>query len=310
MIVTVTLNPAIDEEYIVPDFAPGSWFRAKKIDRSPGGKGVNVSLVLKQLGYESTAMGFLAGFNGEYVRDSLKRLGMTTNFVHTRGETRTNVFVVDEVSHVGTGVTEAGPYVTEEALARFIINYKRILKRAKVILFGGSLPPGVPQDIYRELIALAREAGVATFFDAAEAPFMAGLEGAPTVAKVDHRFMSRVAGVRLNSIDNLIEVVSGLHERGVEWAIANYRTYGDVFFTPEGIYLGEFDRKGVVSLFCADDALMAGLIVARLEEMDVETSIRFALACAWKNSLRVAKGFEDRAALGDLLEKVHLEKLE
>ncbi|QTX31303.1 1-phosphofructokinase family hexose kinase [Aminithiophilus ramosus] len=310
MIVTVTLNPAIDEEYVVPDFAPGGWFRATKIDRSPGGKGVNVSLVLKQLGYDSAAMGFLAGFNGEYVRDSLKRLGLTTNFVHTRGETRTNVYVVDEVSHVETGVAEAGPYITEEALGRFLINYKRLLKRADCVLFGGSLPPGVPQDIYRELIVLAREAGVVTFIDAAGAPLMAGLEGIPSFAKVDHRFMSRVAGVRLNSLDNLIEVVSGLHERGVLWAVANYRTCGDVFFTPEGIFLGEFGRKGIVSLFGSDDALMAGLTVGHLERMTVEASIRFALACAWENALHVEKGCRSRKAVEDLLEKVHVERLE
>lgn len=310
MIVTVTLNPAIDEEYVVPEFVPGGWFRATTTDRSPGGKGINVSLVLKQLGYDSAAMGFLAGFNGEYVRDSLKRLGLTTNFVHIKGETRTNVYIVDEVGHVETGIVEAGPYVKEEALARFMAYYRRLLKRADCILFGGSLPPGVPQGIYRDLIVLARGEGVPTFIDAAGAPLMAGLEGAPTVAKVDHRFMSRLAGVRLSSLDNLIEVVSGLHDRGVEWAVTSYRNYGNVFSTPKGIYLGEYDRKGLVSLFGSDDALMAGLALARTEKMDVEEAIRFSLACAWENSLHVEKGCRSREAVEELVDRVHIEKLE
>ena len=73
MIVTVTLNPAVDEEYVVPEFRPGGWFRATKVQRSPGGKGINVSLVLKQLGLETAAMGFLAGFSGEYIRDFLRQ---------------------------------------------------------------------------------------------------------------------------------------------------------------------------------------------------------------------------------------------
>jgi 1-phosphofructokinase len=310
VIVTVTLNPAIDEEYVVPEFAPGGWFRATKTDRSPGGKGVNVSLVLKQLGYDSAAMGFLAGFNGEYVRDSLKRLGLTTNFVHMRGETRTNVYIVDEVGHVETGIAEGGPYVKEEALARFMVNYRRLLKRADCILFGGSLPPGVPQDVYRELIELARQEDVVTFIDAAGAPLMAGLEGIPAVAKIDHRFMSRLSGVRLDSLDNLIEAVSGLHRQGIEWAVTNYRNHGDVFFTPQGIYLGEFERRGVVSLFGSDDALMAGLIVAQMEKMDVENTIRFALACAWENSLHVEKGCRSREAVEALLDRIRVERLE
>ena len=90
MIVTVTLNPAVDEEYLVPEFRPGSWFRASQVNRSAGGKGINVSILLRQMGYDSAALGFLAGYNGEYIRDALRRERVTTNFVHVRGETRTN----------------------------------------------------------------------------------------------------------------------------------------------------------------------------------------------------------------------------
>ncbi len=82
MILTVTLNPAVDEEYVVPEFRPGGWFRATKSSRSPGGKGINVSTLLAQFGYTSTAMGFLAGFNGEYIRNALRASRITTDFVH------------------------------------------------------------------------------------------------------------------------------------------------------------------------------------------------------------------------------------
>ena len=92
MIVTVTLNPAVDEEFVVSDFRPGGWFRSTQADRTPGGKGINVSIMLRQLGYESTTMGYLAGFNGSYILDSLRRKRITTSFIHVRGETRTNVY--------------------------------------------------------------------------------------------------------------------------------------------------------------------------------------------------------------------------
>lgn len=136
MIITVTLNPAVDEEYVVPEFRPGGWFRASETNRSAGGKGVNVSLILSQLGYSSAAMGFLAGFNGEFIRDELRKKRITTNFVHVRGETRTNVYIVDEIGHVETGVTESGPYVSEGALGRFLNNYDRMLTRAKFVYMG------------------------------------------------------------------------------------------------------------------------------------------------------------------------------
>lgn len=140
-VMTVTMNPAIDIQYAVPDFSPGRWFQASEADRSAGGKGVNVSIILQQLGYESAAMGFLAGFCGEYVRDTLRRLKLTTNFVNVIGESRTNVYIVDEVGRIETGVTEPGPYISDEPLGRFMKNYERMLSRARLVYLGGSLPP-------------------------------------------------------------------------------------------------------------------------------------------------------------------------
>lgn len=311
MIVTVTLNPAVDEEYLVQDFAPGSWFRASSSNRSPGGKGINVSLLLRQLGHESAAMGFLAGFNGDYIRDVLRRQKITTNFVHVPGETRTNVYVVDKLGHVETGISESGPLVSEEALSRFMANYKRMLSRASIVIIGGSVPPGVNQDIYRDLVSLANKAGVTTFLDAAGPAFMAGIEAGPFFAKIDHRFMSQLSGKSLSSLDSLIDIVSDLHDQGVKWAVASYHVYGDLFFAPDGsIYLANLgDRSDVVSLFSAGDALAAGLIVAHKEKMSPEEAIRFSMACAMEDSTHVGKGIKGREALDRYLSTVEIEKI-
>ncbi len=309
MIVTVTLNPAVDEEFIVSDFQPGGWFRSRNANRSPGGKGINVSLLMSQLGYESAAMGFLAGFNGGYIRDVLRREKITTNFVHVKGETRTNVYIVDDTGHVETGISEPGPFIPEEAFDLFLTNFERMLKRADLVVMGGSLPPGVPQDSYARLITMAKDQKVPVWIDAAGAPLMSGLEAAPNVAKIDHRFMSKISGVSLTSLDNLIEVVSRLHDQGIEWAVTSYHTYGDVFFTPEGIYLALIDRRTVISLFGASDALIAGMVLAWKENMNVEDTIRFALACAWDDATRVEKGFKSREAIEQRIPLVKLEKL-
>jgi 1-phosphofructokinase family hexose kinase len=309
LIVTVTLNPAVDEEYLLPEFRPGGWSRATHVDRSPGGKGINVSMILSQLGCESAAMGFLAGFTGEYVRDVLRRHRITTNFVHVPGETRTNVYIVDEIGHIETGIAELGPYIPEDALGRLVTNFDRMLHRAHLVSIGGSLPPGVPQDFYRELVRNAKGKGIPTFIDAAGAPLMAALEAGPTVAKIDHRFMARVAGIPLTSIDNLIEIVSKVHDQGVEYAVTSYRSYGDVFFTPEGIYLAALDRRNFVSMFGAGDALMAGLVVAYDERMSAEECVRFSMACAYEDSLHVEKGVRSREAVEVLMDRIEVEKL-
>lgn len=309
MIVTVTLNPAIDEEYVVPEFRPGGWFRVSRVQRSPGGKGINVSLILKQLGVETAAMGFLAGFSGEYVRDVLRKAQITTNFLHVRGETRTNVYIVDEVGKVETGLAELGPYISEDEIARFLSNYERILKRTELVVLGGSLPPGVPQDFYCELIRLAKHREIPTLIDAAGAPLLAALDEGPTYAKVDQRFMANYEGVALNSLDNLIEAVQRVHSHGVEWVIASYRTYGNVFCTHEGVFLAEFDRKGVVSMFGSGEALIAGLILGGRERMETKDRIVFGMAAALENALHVEKGIRDREAVERLIPRIRFERL-
>lgn len=138
---------------------------------------------------------------------------------------------------------------------------------------------------------------------------MAALDAGPTMVKIDHRFMSRVMGTSLTSLDNLIEVVSSLHGKGVEWAIASYRTYGDVFFSPAGIYLALADRKSVRSIFSASDALLAGLVIAREEGMSPEDSIRFSMASAWECSAHTGKGIRSREAVEEYLPLVELERL-
>ena len=309
MIVTVTLNPAVDEEYLVPEFRPGSWFRATSVNRSAGGKGINVSILLRQMGCDSAALGFLAGYNGEYVRDALRRERITTNFVNVRGETRTNTYVVDEVGHVETGIAELGPYIPEEALSRFFRNYERILHRADGVVMGGSLPPGVPQDIFRELTLLARRHGKPVFIDASGSPLLMALEGGPTVAKIDHRFMSLVMGVPLSTLDNLIGVAQKIHSQGVPWVVASYRTYGDLFSTPEGVFIAEVERKGIVSLFGASDALLAGLVLGLGERMPAEDAIRFAMAAALEDAMHMEKGVRSRASVEQHLSKVKLDRV-
>ena len=279
MILTVTMNPAVDEEYFLSEFHAGSWFRASKVVRSAGGKGINVSVILAQLGYESAAMGFLAGYNGEYIRDELRKHQITTNFVHVPEETRTNVFIVDQTGNLETGIAEPGPYVSEEALERFLINYKRMLGRANFVFIGGSLPPGVPQDIYRELVKLAKEGGNEVFVDAAGVTLTAALDAKPTFAKIDRRYVSRVSTKPFVSLDGIIDLFNQAHAHGVTCCLTSYRSYGEVFSLPGGVYLAEIEREGVVSMLGAGEALMAGFIVGKKENMSEEERVRFAMAC-------------------------------
>ncbi len=310
MILTVTLNPAVDEQYLLPQFELGSWSRAQSSRRTPGGVGINVALTLSQLGYDVAAMGFLAGFNGDYIRDALARRRITTNFVHVTGETRTNVHILDGLGQVETGISEEGPSIAQEALERFLDNYKRMTSRASAVVIGGSLPPGVPQDIYRDLCVIARKVGLPVYVDALGPQCLAAMDGSPFFAKVDHRFISALAGQVVDSLDSLVAALQYVHDLGVQWAAASYHVYGDVYLTPKGLFLASLsDREYARSLFGASDALVAGLVAAHSEAMDAEDAVRFSMACAVEESSHALKGVSSREAVERCLAWVNIQRL-
>jgi 1-phosphofructokinase family hexose kinase len=311
MIVTVTLNPAVDEEYLLSQLTVGGWSRAVSSQRTAGGKGINVALMLTQLGYSAAAMGFLAGFNGEYVRDALRRQNVTTNFVHVQGETRTNVYIVDNKGGLGTGISESGPLIDEEAQKRFMMNYRRMINRASAVVMGGSLPEGVPKDIYRTLGVMAKEAGLPVFIDTDGTPFLMSLESLPHFAKIPDGLIEKLAGKPLDSLDTFVSAAKRVHDMGVPWVAASYRVYGDVFVTPRGIYLSTLEEKEESrSLFTAADALVTGMVVAEAEGMGVTDAIRFAMACAMENTSHTLKGLGGRGAVERFQPGIKVEKID
>ncbi|MDY3869449.1 MAG: 1-phosphofructokinase family hexose kinase [Pyramidobacter sp.] len=311
MIVTVTLNPAVDEEYELPEFRVGEFSRAASSQRTAGGKGINVALMLAQLGYSAAAMGFLAGFNGEYIRDALRRQNVTTNFVHVQGETRTNVYIADSKNGSGTRIAEKGPVIDEDALKRFMTSYRRMINRASAVVIGGSLPGGVPFDFYKSLCLIARQAGLPVFIDANGDAFLSALDALPNFVKIPDDMIGVLAGTSGDSLEAAVAAVKNVRSRGIPWAAASYRVYGDVFATPDGVFLTTADVQGdSASLFTAADALVAGIVVAEAEGMRTEGSIRFSMACAMENASHVLKGVGGREAVERFLNRVRVERID
>jgi fructose-1-phosphate kinase PfkB-like protein len=170
----------------------------------------------------------------------------------------------------------------------------------------------VPQDAYKDLILHCEEAKVPVFIDASGPALTAALEARPMVVKFNHRFLLSTLGYPMGSLDDILNFVSKIHDNGIEWSVTTYGTVGNIFYTPQGIYLvdiGREEKEQMVSLLAIDDALMAGLAVALLEEMDVELAVRFAQACALEDTLHVRKGIRGRSMVESLVPKIMVEKL-
>ncbi|MCL2684329.1 MAG: PfkB family carbohydrate kinase [Synergistaceae bacterium] len=297
MIVTITPNPAMDESYATDNFVPGKWYRAKGVVRSPGGRGVNVSIILQQLGYDSVTTGFLAGHTGSNIREDLLSRGITTNFVNIKGENRTDTFIKDEACGIETALTEEGPYVSPAAVKRFFWNLERILPRATAAYMGGSLPPGTPDDFYKEAIDRIKKKNIPVYIDASGTPLDLAIEALPTVVKIDQRFAGEVSDVTPALLDNLKEVSKRIFDEGVDWIVTSYFNRSNLFCTTKGFFLAEVSIDNPVTYRAASDALSAGMIAAREEHMGIEDTIRFGMSCLLQTVCCPRKGLP---SLGDV----------
>ncbi|MGB5061040.1 MAG: PfkB family carbohydrate kinase, partial [Candidatus Promineifilaceae bacterium] len=165
MIYTVTLNPAVDKELVVPELAFDSVLRAGKTRVDFGGKGFNVSRMLQALGSESTAIGFAGGKSGDLLREGLESLGIGIDFVPVSGETRTNVSVVTEPASHYLKVNEPGPTISASELDELRRKVRALSREGDWWVLAGSLPPGVPTAVYAHLIADIQAAGGRVILD-------------------------------------------------------------------------------------------------------------------------------------------------
>ena len=179
MILTVTLNAAIDKRYVVNNFKTGEVNRVKECTYVPGGKGLNVSKPASIYGAEVTATGFVGGYAGAYIENALKPFGIKSAFYHVAAESRSCINIWDEVNKVQTEFLEPGFTLTEEDFAGFEEKFRNLVKEAKVVTMSGSVPKGLDGTAYQRLIKIVKEAGIPVILDTSGKLLEMGIEAAP-----------------------------------------------------------------------------------------------------------------------------------
>lgn len=182
MIITVTLNPAIDKTAQVETMVPNGLNRLSNVMLDVGGKGINVSKAIKELGGESICTGFVAGSNGEWIESELDRMGLKYSFVHVDGNTRMNLKVLDKEMNL-TELNETGQEINSEDLSKFKEKLMDMVNPGDMVVLSGSVPKGVPTTIYRDLIVLLKEKGAKVILDADGDLFTYGVEAGPDLIK-------------------------------------------------------------------------------------------------------------------------------
>ncbi|GAB3156817.1 1-phosphofructokinase family hexose kinase [Micromonospora sonneratiae] len=269
MILTVTLNAALDVTYRVDALEPGAVHRIAGITERAGGKGVNVARILHALGEQVLATGLTGGATGTRLRDLLAADGVPEAFMPISGESRRTV-VVSADDGATTGFWEPGPPVTSDEWQGFLARYRALLAGVEVVALCGSLPPGVPVDAYATLIGYARTAGVATVLDADGDPLRYGVPAGPDVVKPNAAELSGLHSsllgrrVTVGNLDEALAAANATRKLGAASVVASLGRAGLLAVTGDGVWHARTSEQLAGNPTGAGDACVAALARGRL----------------------------------------------
>ena len=274
MIYTVTLNPSIDYVIEVPTFNLGSLNRMTRDLKLPGGKGINVSRVLKQLGHQSTALGFLGGFTGEFIQEWLDNEEINTNFTPIQGDTRINVKLKSDQE---TEINASGPIITDSEAKDFLTVVKQLTSEDVVIL-SGNQPASLPDDFYQKIIIKIKSLGAEFVMDTTGQTLLDSLSFHPLLVKPNHHELAEMFHVTFNSVEEMIPYGKKLIEMGASYALVSMAGDGALFFTTDNVYQSTVPKGIVKNSVGAGDSMVAGFVGTLLKENDSQLAFKTGVA--------------------------------
>lgn len=289
MIYTVTFNPALDYVVRMDELALGQVNRTVSEDVQLGGKGINVSWVLRELGHENVALGFVAGFTGKAIEDGLAAKGVATDFIHLpAGLTRINVKLK---AGEETEINGKGPDISAEALEE-LLHKLDALGEGDVLVLAGSIPASMPSDVYESILARLEGKKVLCAVDATRDLLVNVLKYRPFVIKPNNHELGEIVGRVLNTEDEIVAAARTLQEKGARNVLVSMAGDGALLLDEQGQTHRIGCPKGkVVNSVGAGDSMVAGFVAGYLQSGDYTTALRLGTACgsATAFSLGLAK---------------------
>ncbi len=313
MIISVTLNAAIDRTVAVPNFRLGHRHRSVETRTVPGGKGINVARALGLLGRPAIATGLVGGGNGERVLKQLDEEGLLTDFIRIAEETRFNLALVDPTTGEQTEVNERGPRVSPEELDAFIERLDYLASGAKLCVLAGSLPPGVDGEFYARLVETMKQAGLPVLLDSEGEAMSAGMKAGPNMITPNKLEAEELVGHEFDSREEMLGVLSELVEMGPAEAAITLPE-GCVAMVGEGadqrILEAVIEPLEPISTVGSGDAFVAGYIAARYDGGSPEECLAYGVACGAESTQHLGAGQIDRGRAESLLGNVEVRRLE
>ncbi len=278
MIYTLTPNPSIDRSLTIPEIRFNSVLRSQKVRLDWGGKGFNVSRSLQQFGIDSLAMAWVGGGSGKMLADGLQRLGIQTDFVWVDEETRTNTMIIESDSGWHVKVNEPGPPISNSDIEQLFQKVESYAKKGDLWILCGSLPPDVPESFYADLIKLLKSRGSKVILDASGPPLQLGCQEAPFLVKINVPEASQMVGFAIDDPEDAKRAALPFLRMGVTVFGLTMGDAGFLLANQKTMVYASAPRVAVRNAAGSGDSLLAGLIYAQGQGMDLVETARWAVA--------------------------------
>lgn len=309
MIVTVTMNPAVDKTTEIDELECGGLNRLRNVVSDAGGKGINVSKMIAALGGDSLATGFLGGGSGTEIRAVLDRMGIRHDFVEVASVTRTNMKLVERSGRV-TEFNEPGVRVTDSELETLLAKLDSLASPETLFVFSGSIPAGVGTDIYKRCIAQVRAKGARVFLDADGEAFRLGLEAQPYFIKPNREELQKHFNLDYKpDTPELVRLCRLLMEHGVEQIALSLGAEGALFLKGDSVIRIPGLRVKAHSTVGAGDSMVGALAFATDTGVGYEDGLALAVAASAGAVTTIGTKAPERSVVNELLGQVKSERL-
>lgn len=298
---TLTLSPALDYSVgIKGELTLGAINRTCKEEYEAGGKGINVSIVLKRLGYPSIALGFLSGFTGDYIEELLKKEGLQTDFVHTDGITRINVKVEGDIE---TAINGEGPKVKEEDLEKLVSKIDES-EDGDVLIMSGQIPPTLPDYTYERILERIQRKNVLTVVDSTGKLLTDSLKYHPFLVKPNGEELGEIVGRKLVTPEDIEEGAKELQKLGARNVLVSLGGDGAILVAEDGkSYRKPAMHSKVISTVGAGDSMVAGFVTGYLKTKDFERALMLALSTG--SATAFSKGLATKEKVLEILKTMY-----
>jgi len=278
MIYTLTPNPSVDRSLTIEEIQFNTVLRSQKVRLDWGGKGFNVSRALRLMGIESVALGWVGGGTGKMLADGLQHLGIQTDFVWVDQDTRTNTMIIEQAGDWHIKVNEPGPPISAEDIEQMYLKVESNAKKGDVWVLSGSLPPDVPEDFYARLIELFHARGARVFLDASGKALELGCRAGPYLVKPNLTEASQMVGFSIDNQEDAKRAALYFLRMGIAYFALTMGASGLLMASQHEMVFASPPKIHVKNTTGSGDALMAGLIYAQMQAMELVDVARWAVA--------------------------------